>query len=763
MTRARNKFCLFVVALALLYPPIDAAAQSWSDTFAPYSFNGSVDVAVEYGNELYVLGGFSFNGRHLMRSVVRWDGTAYQSTGDGLPYDFPVSAAVYQGDLYVGYFFGGIKRYDGNSWELVLELDGGFSDAPYLTVYDGKLVAVGEFRFLSTYEWLGHSIAYDGVTWDSLGTLDNVSPGQIDLREYNGELYVIGAIQGPGINNLARWDGTSWQPVVGYGNVGLSAGIQGSGYALAEYNGKLVIAGNITQVGDLPVNGIGTFDAVDSTWGTLGNGFDGPVRTLAIYGGNLIASGDFLNVGVIPARRFAQWDGANWSELGGGGDSWARDFLEFGGNLVTVGAFDELDGVRVPRTVLWNGSTWTPQQGETGLGVEGDINEMIAYDGKLIVAGDVPAAGPTLVRNLAAWDGSQWSEFGGGANGAITTGIIDGNELIIGGDFTGIGGVNAQRIARWNGTTWVKYGAGLASAPTAIAVYGGQVYAGSSDLRRWNGAFWGVVTPNPTAPQVYAMAVYNGDLVVGGLGYLSRWNGTTWNDIATEPIFYQALFDWNGTLFIGTEGSSGPSPTGILTWDGATLSDFMPTIPSPAFGDRARDFCEHDGRLVAGFEYWAMRIGSGDPAWDPLVSGFTSSGQNVTQIASYGGHIMVGDRITYMFDGTASLGMSQLDEVVSAVEDLPFDGGYRLDQNVPNPFNPMTSIRYTLARPGHVRMDVFDVAGRHLVTLIDAYRAAGPHAVALDMEDAGVVASGIYFYRLKTPGFTQTRKMLLLK
>jgi hypothetical protein len=583
------------------------------------------------------------------------------------------------------------------------------------------------------------------------------------MCEYDGDLYITGGISSPGINNLARWDGTSWNPVVGYGNVGLSAGIQGLGCALAEYNGKLVIAGDITQVGDVLVNGIGTFNAADSTWGTLGDGFDNRVRTLATYGGNLIASGDFLNAGVTPARRFAQWDGANWSELGGGGDSWAMDFLEFGGSLVTVGEFNELNGMRVPRTVLWNGTTWTPQQGDTGLGVEGDVNEMIPYDGKLVVAGDVPAVGPTLVRNMAAWDGNQWSEFGGGANGAITTGIVNGNNLIIGGDFTEIGGVGAARIARWNGSTWSPYSSGLPSAPVAIAVYGGYIYAGSTDLRRWNGSPWSVVVPNPVSPVVYSMATYNGDLVVGGLNYLSRWNGSTWNDITTATGYYRALYNWNGTLFIAAHGGSTSSPTDILTWDGTTLADFMPTVPSPAFGDRAQDFCEHNGRLVAGFGYWAMRIGSGDPAWEPLISGFTSSGQNVTQVATYGGHIMVGDRITYMFDGTASLGISQLDETATAVEDVAFEDGYRLDQNVPNPFNPTTSINYTLAQSGHVQLDVFNVAGQHIVTLVDSHRAAGRHAVTLDMKDADVVASGVYFYRLITPGFTQTRKMLLLK
>jgi PKD repeat protein len=83
-----------------------------------------------------------------------------------------------------------------------------------------------------------------------------------------------------------------------------------------------------------------------------------------------------------------------------------------------------------------------------------------------------------------------------------------------------------------------------------------------------------------------------------------------------------------------------------------------------------------------------------------------------------------------------------------------------LEQNVPNPFNPRTTIAFTLAADGNVRLDVFDVTGRRVTTLVDGVKSAGRHAV--DFE-ASSFSSGIYFYRLIAGGVVEQKKMVLLK
>jgi len=88
-----------------------------------------------------------------------------------------------------------------------------------------------------------------------------------------------------------------------------------------------------------------------------------------------------------------------------------------------------------------------------------------------------------------------------------------------------------------------------------------------------------------------------------------------------------------------------------------------------------------------------------------------------------------------------------------------------LEQNVPNPFNPLTVIRFAIASPGWVELRVHDVAGRFVRTLVEGVRTVGRYEVTWDGRDGGgvSVASGVYMYELKAPGCVEARKMVLLK
>ena len=85
---------------------------------------------------------------------------------------------------------------------------------------------------------------------------------------------------------------------------------------------------------------------------------------------------------------------------------------------------------------------------------------------------------------------------------------------------------------------------------------------------------------------------------------------------------------------------------------------------------------------------------------------------------------------------------------------------YNLTQNFPNPFNPTTSIRYSIPKRSNVTLKVYDILGNEVATLVNEEKNQGVYTVSFN---AAGLASGIYFYTLRADGFVQTKKMLFLK
>jgi hypothetical protein len=85
---------------------------------------------------------------------------------------------------------------------------------------------------------------------------------------------------------------------------------------------------------------------------------------------------------------------------------------------------------------------------------------------------------------------------------------------------------------------------------------------------------------------------------------------------------------------------------------------------------------------------------------------------------------------------------------------------FELNQNYPNPFNPTTNITYSIPNSGDVTLEVFNVMGQRVATLINGVQAAGSHSATFD---ASNLSSGVYMYRLGFEGTVQTRQMLLVK
>ena len=97
--------------------------------------------------------------------------------------------------------------------------------------------------------------------------------------------------------------------------------------------------------------------------------------------------------------------------------------------------------------------------------------------------------------------------------------------------------------------------------------------------------------------------------------------------------------------------------------------------------------------------------------------------------------------------------------------DASLPDGFSLGQNYPNPFNPTTTIAFELTRAAEISLEVFNVRGQKVVTLIDGMQVAGSHEIEWDATSShgNRVASGVYFYRLRANNRSQTKQMVVLK
>jgi hypothetical protein len=95
---------------------------------------------------------------------------------------------------------------------------------------------------------------------------------------------------------------------------------------------------------------------------------------------------------------------------------------------------------------------------------------------------------------------------------------------------------------------------------------------------------------------------------------------------------------------------------------------------------------------------------------------------------------------------------------VSTLNRTPLE--YSLSQNYPNPFNPATNIKFSIPKDGNASLKVYDLLGNEISSYINGFMKAGAYNAEID---ASNWASGVYFYTLTAPGFTATRKMMLVK
>ncbi|KPQ00900.1 MAG: extracellular protein [Bacteroidetes bacterium HLUCCA01] len=176
------------------------------------------------------------------------------------------------------------------------------------------------------------------------------------------------------------------------------------------------------------------------------------------------------------------------------------------------------------------------------------------------------------------------------------------------------------------------------------------------------------------------------------------------------------------------------------------LDDFLATLPADAsmeveyeMGDLWSEYPEHTSAETGHF--WVIDI---------YAFWWKEFGDDIVNYDYYGQYLVhaeTGEVITEIVE-TSTNELQELPQTAS------------LDQNYPNPFNPHTQIRFNLPASGEVSLNVFDVTGRRIATLVDAQLPAGTHTVRLD---GNGLSSGVYIYQLVTQERSLSRKMTLIK
>ncbi len=247
-------------------------------------------------------------------------------------------------------------------------------------------------------------------------------------------------------------------------------------------------------------------------------------------------------------------------------------------------------------------------------------------------------------------------------------------------------------------------------------------------------------------------------LIMTGLN--AQWVGDEANDFtlsASDGALY-TLSEYAGqVVLIYTLGNS----CSDCIAEGPFIEDFYQEFAS-------------DGRVAAlGLDYWdgsssvttvenfILKTGISFPVL--LQAGvyaidFGSTYSRLVVVDQDGILAFVGTRPAYQDIPEARKVIQALLNTSTEISDTGIPRAFKLAQNIPNPFNPGTRIRYTLDKDGVVTLTVFNLLGQPLEVLVHAFQTKGEYSLLYEPQN---LTSGVYFYRLQSGGKTITKKMIL--
>jgi len=450
---------------------------------------------------------------------------------------------------------------------------------------NGDLLAYGSFS-VTGQSRIDNLARWDGTSWHVIGGIPNGNVSAVVVLP-NGELIVGGGFTAIGdvqCNRVARWNGNQWSAL------GPGVNAHGPDCMLMLANGDLVVGGLFSRTGDdaMFMRGIGRWNGVN--WSPLGDFMagsnEGRVVCLAqLPTGEIIAGGYFTHASGTPCNHIAKWNGSRWMPLGTGMNQWVVSVVVTeSGDLVAGGWFSVAGGVACSRIASWNGVSWTP----LGSGLSSDANQLkLLDDGSIAVASE----------GVSVWNGWWWAPFVTKIRGVVSSFVrLPGGDLVLTGSYLGTDNLSLNNIARWNGTRWRPLGDGmndwvysLARMPDGDLIAAGNfAVAGGvacNRIARRNGPVWEPLGSGVDGI-VYAVTPQSdGSLVAGGqfmnaggvaCNRIAQYNGTAWTAMGTgmNADVYALASLPNGDVVAGGAFTTagGRTCNRIARWNGTQWS-----------------------------------------------------------------------------------------------------------------------------------------------------------------------------------------------
>ncbi|TAK58275.1 MAG: T9SS type A sorting domain-containing protein [Bacteroidetes bacterium] len=730
------------------------------------------------------------------------------------------------GDLYVGGTFttaGGVSvkniaKWNGTSWSAVGNSNGIDVKAITINPVNGDVYVGGSFSTVGSVS-AANIAKWNGTAWSALGSGINSNVVTLAYDQSTNTLYAGGLFSTAGgkpIQGLAKWNGSDWDSVGFSFYKGSNAGRV---YAVCVNGGSVYVTGDFTKIGSSTINYVAAWNSTSwSQIGTIDLSSTGGAKAIASIGSEVFIGGNFNFSGVTPLAFLARWDGAQWLPVGGGITGYASTRVEemavYGDELlIAAPQMSATATIAAKNYAIYNTTTqqWSSLGGNGTQGIDNYIREMaLGPDGNVYIVGGFKAAGYSASPGIAKWDGTAWSAvargmvFGSSAPEPRSIAIAPNGDIYVGGKLSqGINNDSSKSalsyyILKYSGGSWQGLGSGLDDDDVnSIVISGSDVYvggnfrvSGNSKIRyiaKWNGSAWdsvGIGTPVNGAVNSLAVAP-NGDLYAGGnfsatggntsIQYLARWNGITWDSAGGVPNGTVRKIAFKGSdLYIAGDFSqiSGNTIRGMAKWNGTawdTISSGLSGIDEFAFqGDTlfAAGTITLSDASTTKLAYWD------GTTWTALGSGLKNENQTGSQsdggvngIVAVGSDIyfcgvfnLAGNKPSYNFARWNS--GETISSVRKASNEIP--SSFSISQNYPNPFNPVTNfgLRISPQTKGMVSLKVFDVLGREVATLVNENLLPGTYEVSWN---AGNHPSGVYFYRLQSGEFVETKRMMLLK